>query len=86
MDTAVSTVFIFSFSSRQQCVDLTVLNNNVYKSFSVIIDTSANRIVLDPNITVVLIVDNEGEWKGGREVRRKEGKIGGEEKAIDGEI
>ena len=78
--TAVSRYFIFSFSSRQQCVDFFL---NVYKPFSVTIDTSANRIVLDPYFTAVLIVDNDGEWKGGREVRRKEGKIG-EDKAMEG--
>ena len=70
----VSGVFKFSSSSRQQCVNITIINNNVFepsvKTFYVDIDTSVNRIVLDPKSTMVQIVD-DGDRKGGRERERE---------------
>ena len=57
-----------SSSSNQQCVNITIVDDNVLESletFSVTIDTSVDRVVLEPNTTVVEIVDNDGEWEGG---------------------
>ena len=74
--TAVNRVFLFSFSSHQQCVDISVVNINVFESFYVIIATSANRVVLDPIYTILQIVENDGKIKGGREGGEKERKEG----------
>ena len=73
--TAASGEFTFSSSSSQQCVNITILDDSVFESmletFSVNIDTSVDRVVLEPNTTVVQIVDNDGEWEGGMERKVK---------------
>ena len=66
---AASGEFTFSSSSSQQCINITILDDTVFEAvleiFSVNIDTSVDRVVLEPNSTVVEIVDNDGEREGG---------------------
>ena len=64
-------------------MNITIIDNNLFeslvKTFYVDIDTSLNRIVLDPKSTMVQIVE-DGERKGGRERKReKREKKGGRE-------
>ena len=68
----------FSSSIEQQCMGIRVVDDKVSESletFSVNIDTHVNRVVLEPNFTVVEIQDNDGErrsekWiKGGERGR-----------------
>ena len=64
--TAASGILTFSSSLRQQCVNIIVLDDNVFESletFSVNIHTSVNRVVLDSNVTIVVIEDH-GEREG----------------------
>ena len=62
--TADNGEFTFSSSSLQQCVNIAIQDDNVLEpseTFSVTIDTSVDRVMLEPNITIVEIVDNDGE-------------------------
>ena len=75
--TAANGEFTFSSSSNQQCVNITIVDDNVLESletFSVTIDTSVDRVVLEPNTTVVEIVDNDGERDREREIEREGGR------------
>ena len=56
-------ITFFSYSGRQ-CVDIKIVDDSVSESletFSLNIDTSFNRVVLEPHFTVVEIHDNDGE-------------------------
>ena len=64
--TAASGIVTFSSSLRQQCVDITIVDDNVFESletFTVNINTSVERVVFKNNITMVEIVD-DGEKDG----------------------
>ena len=73
--------FTFSPSaSLWQCVNITIEDDSVsepVETFSVSISTSVGRVVLEPNITVVEIVDDDGERE--RERGREGGREGGRE-------
>ena len=69
--------FTFSSSSLRQCVNIAIVDDSVseqLETFSVTIDTSVDRVVLEPNTTVVEIVDNDGERERERERREGEGE------------
>ena len=68
---AASGVLTFSSSSRQQCVDITVVDDSVLEpleKFLLKIDTTVDRVVLEPKLTTVAIEDNDSE---GRDESRK---------------
>ena len=63
----VSGVFTFSSSSRQQCVDITVVDDSAHEQFETIfvkIDTAVDRVVLEPKLTMVEIEDNDSKREG----------------------
>ena len=71
----------FSSYSGQQCVNIKIVDDNVSESletFSFNIDTSFNRVVLEPHVTLVEIQDNDGERgsekyiKGGERKKERE--------------
>ena len=71
---ATNEEFTFSSSSLQQCVNIAIVDDSVseqLETFSVTIDTSVDRVVLEPNTTVVEIVDNDGERERERERKRE---------------
>ena len=78
--TALSGVLIFSSYSHRQCVTVSGMKHSASMLFYVTLDTSTNRILLDPNPTVVKRVDRtEGKkeiLENGKRKKKKEMKKG----------
>ena len=57
---------IFSSNNSQQCIDITIVDDDVYEpseNFIVSISTSVTRVML--NLVTVTIVDNDGRGREG---------------------
>ena len=58
---AASGILAFSSSLRQQCVNITIVDDDVFElleTFTVNINASVDRVMLKTNITMVEIVDD----------------------------
>ena len=74
---AASGSITFSSSSEQQCMDIRVVDDDVLESletFVININTSVNRVVLEPKLIVVEIQDinREGKCWNARVVKERD--------------